>query len=36
MQAILDLQKLAVDANDAIFGTSCSSSFSNCCNPNPN
>jgi len=32
MDAILDLQKLAVFDNEFFFGNSCSSSASDCCN----
>jgi len=32
MQMILELQKLDVPVTDTFFGSSCSSSVSNCCN----
>ncbi|MBB6184420.1 class III lanthipeptide [Oleiagrimonas soli] len=32
MSRILDLQRLALDKNTSLFGNSCSSSVSSCCN----
>jgi hypothetical protein len=36
MEIILDLQKLEVPENDAMFGNSCTSSTSGCCNGKQN
>ena len=32
MESVLDLQKLEVPQDEELFGNSCSSSWSNCCN----
>lgn len=32
MTRILNLQRLALDVNSSVYGNSCSSSDSNCCN----